>query len=145
MGAGDLGSHCNDGWNETCGVVFRARSTVYATLSFLLLVTAWEVKHFQRSLFNMNPELWTGPTAVFKTVFKNRFLFWAVAGGFIMTFPVIYLPVVNRAVFKHGMITWEWGIVVACLVVYIALIETWKAVKRHMGLGMIARSSEGQV
>ncbi|KAJ0312488.1 hypothetical protein COL516b_001572 [Colletotrichum fioriniae] len=144
-GAGDLGSHCNDGWNETCGVVFRARSTVYATLSFLLLVTAWEVKHFQRSLFNMNPELWTGPTAVFKTVFKNRFLFWAVAGGFIMTFPVIYLPVVNRAVFKHGMITWEWGIVVACLVVYIALIETWKAVKRHMGLGMIARSSEGQV
>ncbi|KAK1509264.1 potassium/sodium efflux P-type ATPase [Colletotrichum costaricense] len=144
-GAGDLGSHCNDGWNETCDVVFRARSTVYATLSFLLLVTAWEVKHFQRSLFNMNPELWTGPTAVFKTIFKNRFLFWAVAGGFIMTFPVIYLPVVNRAVFKHGMITWEWGIVVACLVVYVALIETWKAVKRHMGLGMIARSPEGQV
>ncbi|KAK1977329.1 potassium/sodium efflux P-type ATPase [Colletotrichum cereale] len=138
-GGGDLGSHCNDGWNETCGVVFRSRSTVYATLSFLLLVTAWEVKHFQRSLFNMNPELWTGPTAVFKTVFKNRFLFWAVTGGFVMTFPVIYLPVVNRAVFKHEMISWEWGIVIACLIVYIALIESWKAVKRHLGLGLNAR------
>ncbi|GKT62973.1 potassium/sodium efflux P-type ATPase [Colletotrichum tofieldiae] len=144
-GAGDLGSFCNDGWNDTCGVVFRARSTVYATLSFLLLVTAWEVKHFQRSLFNMNPELWTGPTAVFKTIFKNRFLFWAVAGGFVMTFPVIYLPVVNRAVFKHDMITWEWGIVIACLVVYIALIESWKAVKRHLGLGLNARIPDQQV
>merc|ERR1711939_1123854 len=33
------------------------------------------------------------------------------------------------------MITWEWGIVFACLVVYVALVESWKAVKRAMGWG----------
>jgi P-type Na+/K+ transporter len=140
-----LGNGCNDGWNETCGVVFRARSTTYATLSFLLLVTAWEVKHFTRSLFAMDPELWQGATAVFRTVWRNRFLFWAVVAGFVVTFPVIYVPVVNRTVFKHDMITWEWGVVLACLLAYVALIEAWKAVKRRFGLGHPAQVAPGEV
>ncbi|KAB5542757.1 calcium-transporting ATPase [Coniochaeta sp. 2T2.1] len=134
-GGGDLGMGCNDGWNETCDVVFRARSTTFATLSFLLLVAAWEVKHFTRSLFAMDPELWTGPTSVFRTVWRNRFLFWAVVAGFITTFPVVYVPVINRAVFKHDSLTWEWGIVVLCVVTFVALIESWKAINRRFGLG----------
>ena len=134
-GGEQLGVGCNDGWNETCNVVFRARSTTFATLSFLLLVASWEVKHFTRSLFAMDPELWNGTTSVFHTVWRNRFLFWAVVAGFITTFPVVYIPVINRAVFKHDMITWEWGIVVLCVVVFVALIESWKAIKRRFGLG----------
>ncbi|EJT74743.1 hypothetical protein GGTG_08581 [Gaeumannomyces tritici R3-111a-1] len=141
-GANGLGHGCNDSYNETCGVVFRARATTYATLTFLLLVTAWEVKHFTRSLFNMNPELWHGPTAVFRTVMRNRFLFWAVAAGFLFTFPVIYIPVINRMVFKHEAITWEWGVVMACVVVYIALVESWKAIKRRLGMGLQAKTGD---
>ncbi|KAL2757258.1 hypothetical protein ACRALDRAFT_2025095 [Sodiomyces alcalophilus JCM 7366] len=136
---GDLGYECNEGYNSTCEVAFRARSTTFATLSFLLLITAWEVKHSQRSLFNMEPATYKGPFPVFRTVWKNQFLFWAVMGGFVMTFPVIYIPVINHAVFKHTGITWEWGIVAACVVVYVALFETWKAIKRHFGLGAYAR------
>ncbi|KAH7040948.1 uncharacterized protein B0I36DRAFT_281587 [Microdochium trichocladiopsis] len=133
-----LGSDCNSGYNETCEVVFRARATTYSVLSFLLLFTAWEVKHFTRSLFNMYPERWTGPLSVFKTVYcSNRFLFGAVVAGFVITFPVVYLPVVNHIVFKHTAITWEWGVVFACVVVYIALIELWKAGKRRFGVGTI--------
>ena len=135
-GPGRLGSGCNDEWNESCDVIFRARSTTYATLSFLLLIAAWEAKHFTRSLFAMNPELWTGPTSVFKTVCHNRTLFWAVIAGFAFTFPVIYIPAVNEIVFKHGPITWEWGIVFGCVVVLLALVESWKAVKRRVGLGV---------
>ncbi|SPO05178.1 related to Na+-transporting ATPase ENA-1 [Cephalotrichum gorgonifer] len=134
-GPGHLGLGCNDEYNDSCDVVFRARSTTYATLSFLLLVTAWEAKHFTRSLFAMNPELWTGPTSFFRTVWHNRTLFWAVTAGFLFTFPVIYIPVVNRVVFKHEGITWEWGIVVGCVAAYLALVESWKAVKRRFGLG----------
>lgn len=141
-GANGLGHGCNDSYNETCGVVFRARATTYATLTFLLLVTAWEVKHFTRSLFNMNPELWHGPTAVFRTVMRNRFLFWAVAAGFLFTFPVIYIPVINHMVFKHEAITWEWGVVMACVVVYIALVESWKAIKRRLGMGLQAKTGD---
>lgn len=133
-GGGDLGTDCNSGFNDTCETVFRARATVFSVLSFLILVTAWEVKHFSRSLFNLDPEKFEGPLGVFKAIWYNRFLFWAVIAGFFITFPVVYIPVVNHTVFKHSGITWEWGVVVGCLVIYVAGIEIWKAVKRRFGI-----------
>ncbi|KAK9778045.1 putative Calcium-transporting ATPase [Seiridium cardinale] len=126
-----LGHDCNSAHNDSCDVVFRARATTFATLVFLLLITAWEVKHFTRSLFAMNPELYSGPFAVFRTVTRNKVLYWAVMGGFLAAFPVIYVPYVNEIGFKHSAITWEWGVVVACFVAYVALIEAYKAVKRR--------------
>ncbi len=128
---GYLGDDCNSGYNGTCDVVFRARATTFAVLSFLILVTAWEVKHFTRSLFKLDSERFKGPFSVFQAVWYNKFLFWAVIAGFVITFPVVYIPVVNEAVFKHKGITWEWGIVVGCLFVYVAGIEAWKAAKRR--------------
>ncbi|KAI0204476.1 hypothetical protein F4808DRAFT_343647 [Astrocystis sublimbata] len=122
---------CNQGYTAMCDPVYRARATTFATLSFLLLFTAWEVKHFTRSLFRMYPEEFHGPFSVVRTVLRNRFLFWAVVAGFLVTFPVVYIPVVNRVVFKHTAIGWEWGVVAAAVVVYIALVEAWKAMKRH--------------
>ncbi|KAE8353222.1 hypothetical protein BDV28DRAFT_111964 [Aspergillus coremiiformis] len=130
-----MGHDCNEGWNESCRVVFRARATTYATLTFLLLVTAWEVKHFSRSLFNLDPGRYPGKISVFHSIWQNRFLFWAVVAGFVVAFPVIYLPAVNRIVFKHQAIDWEWGIVFGCVVVYVALVESWKATKRAFGIG----------
>lgn len=132
---GELGEGCNHSYNDSCEPVFRARATVFCVLSFLLLVTAWEVKHFTRSLFRMHPERWTGPTAVFKTCYENKFLFWAVVGGAVITFPVVYIGVVNRVVFKHTAITWEWGVVFAAMVVYLGVVEGWKAIKRWRGWG----------
>ncbi|KAJ3485057.1 hypothetical protein NLG97_g6902 [Lecanicillium saksenae] len=126
---------CNEEGAHGCDLVFRARATTFATLSFLLLVTAWEVKHFHRSLFAMD-ERFTGPFAVFKTVYHNRFLFWSVVAGFAVTFPVIYIPFVNTHVFKHQGLTWEWGVVFGCVAAYIALIEGWKAIKRRFRLGV---------
>lgn len=123
---------CNQSFTQACEAVYRARATTFATLSFLLLITAWEVKHFTRSLFNMYPEEFGGAFSVFRTVLRNRFLFWAVVAGFVTTFPVIYIPVVNRVVFKHTAISWEWGVVFAAVVAYIALVEVWKAGKRRL-------------
>ncbi|OBT68554.1 potassium/sodium efflux P-type ATPase, fungal-type [Pseudogymnoascus sp. 23342-1-I1] len=141
-GAGDLGHDCNEGYNASCDVVFRARATVFAVLSFLILVTAWEVKHFSRSLFALDPAKFRGPLGgVAKALWYNRFLFWAVAAGFAITFPVVYLPVVNLVVFKHKGITWEWGVVVGCLAVYVAGVEAWKAVKRRFGIFGSKRSA----
>ena len=136
---GQLGRNCNHGFSPECEPVFRARATVFAVLSFLLLLTAWEVKHFSRSLFNLYPERGhTGPTAVFHAVWYNRFLFWAVAAGFVVTFPVIYIPVFNAMVFKHTAITWEWAVVAGCCAVYLAVVEGWKAVKRCRRWGATA-------
>lgn len=126
---------CNEPDATGCDTVYRARATTFAVLSFLLLVTAWEVKHFHRSLFNMD-ERWSGPFSVFKTIYHNRFLFWSVVAGFLATFPVIYIPVLNTKVFKHKGLTWEWGVVAGCVVMYIVLLEVWKGIKRHFGLGI---------
>ncbi|KAI5777917.1 sodium transport ATPase [Geopyxis carbonaria] len=132
---GNLGHDCNHGYNDSCSAVFEARATVFAVLSFLLLLTAWEVKHFTRSLFRLNPERHTGPFSVFHAVWYNRFLFWAVVAGFFITFPVIYIPVFNSVVFKHKGITWEWGVVAGACVIYLCVIEGWKAIKRWRGWG----------
>lgn len=32
-------------------------------------------------------------------------------------------------------ITWEWGVVIGCSVTYLALVESWKAIKRWRGIG----------
>ncbi|KAL7800259.1 cation transporting ATPase [Trichoderma ceciliae] len=141
QGFHDLPMDCNERGHDGCGPVFRARAATFATLSFLLLVTAWEVKHFHRSLFNMD-ERWKGPFSVFKTLYHNRFLFWSVVAGFLITFPVIYIPFVNKAVFKHQALTWEWGVVFACVAVYIMLIEAWKAIKRRYSLGIDKHPNE---
>ncbi|KAF1830533.1 sodium P-type ATPase-like protein [Decorospora gaudefroyi] len=120
-----LGHGCNEGWNPSCDTVFRARATTFATITLLLLVTAWEVKHFHRSLFNMYPN-----TTVFETLYGNRFLFFAVVAGFVLLFPILYIPGVNRHVFRHEGIGWEWGVAVGAVAIYVAVLEAWKAGKR---------------
>jgi Na+-exporting ATPase len=134
-GQGNLGSGCNEGWNETCDVVFRARATTYATITLLLLVTAWEVKHFSRSLFNMYPsDARSSTLSIFPTLYRNHFLFFAVMAGLAGMFPIVYIPFVNTKIFKHGPITWEWGVACGAVVLYVGAIEAWKCVKRRMGL-----------
>lgn len=136
-----LGEGCNSGYNASCATVFRARAATYATLTFLLLVTAWECKHFTRSLFHMRPEKHRGPLSVVKTVWSNRFLFWAAIAGFVIAFPIVYLPVVNKSVFKHMGITWEWGLVAAAMVVYLTIVESWKAIKRRYHARRLAKGT----
>jgi potassium/sodium efflux P-type ATPase len=136
-GGGNLGSGCNEGFNDTCDVVFRARATTYTTITLLLLVTAWEVKHFARSLFNMYPNTDQNVPrglSVFPTLWRNRFLFFAVMAGLVMMFPIVYIPIINEKVFKHGSITWEWGVSFGCVVIYISAIEIWKMIKRRFGI-----------
>ncbi|KIX00309.1 potassium/sodium efflux P-type ATPase, fungal-type [Rhinocladiella mackenziei CBS 650.93] len=137
-GNGDLGEECNEDYNFTCDVVFKARATVFAILSFTLLATAWEVKDFNASLFNMghhhtnaaNSQRSKRILSVFSTVYQNKFLFWACVSGFALVFPLIYLPEVNKRVFKHSGISYEWGIVFGGLLLYVLVIECWKAIKR---------------
>lgn len=132
VGDGDLGRDCNHNYNDTCGLAYRARGTAYSILTVLLSVMAWEAKHLDLGLFNMYPDedsRWG--VSFFSTVIRNRFLFWAVMAGLVTPFPVIYIPVVNRVVFRHLPLTWEWGLVFGSIVCFISLVESWKAVKRR--------------
>jgi Na+-exporting ATPase len=63
-------------------------------------------------------------------IWSNRFLFWGIMAGFVLAFPILYIPVINHSVFKHTAISWEWGIVFVETVLFFLGIETWKWFKR---------------
>jgi P-type Na+/K+ transporter len=132
-GNGDLGHDCNRSYSDSCDTVFRARAAVFAELTWLILLSAWEFKSIRRSMFRLNPDS-ESRFPLFKDLWENKFLFFAVAIGFVSVFPVVYIPVLNTNVFKHKGITWEWGLSFGAIFVFISGIELWKMAKREFGL-----------
>ncbi|KKA29073.1 hypothetical protein TD95_004180 [Thielaviopsis punctulata] len=130
---GDLGQNCNKKWTEPCRPVFRARAAVFAELTWLILLSAWEFKDLRRSMFRLDDED-TSRFPVFKDMYANKFLFYSVVIGMVSVFPVVYIPGLNTNVFKHIDISWEWGLVVGFTIFFVAGIEAWKFVKRRFHL-----------
>ncbi|RYP69331.1 hypothetical protein DL769_005293 [Monosporascus sp. CRB-8-3] len=78
FGDGDRGENCNE-----------------------YLATAWEMVDRRRSFFRMQPGSKKYFTQWMHDVWRNKFLFWAIVMGFLTMFPILYIPVLNTAVFKH--------------------------------------------
>ena len=130
---GNLGHDCNRSYGDTCGPVFRARAAVFAELTWLILISAWEFKSIRRSMFRLDPAS-ESRFPFFKDVFENQFLFWSVVIGALSVFPAVYIPGLNTKVFKQVGISWEWGLSFGAVFVFVLGIEAWKAVKRHWHL-----------
>lgn len=133
VNGGNLGVDCNRAFSESCIPVFRARAAVFAELTWLILLSAWEFKHLRRSMFALTPGQ-AGPVQFCRDLYDNRFLFWAVSIGMVSVFLTVNIPVVNTQFFKHTAISWEWGLVVGFTVVFVVGMETWKAIKRAYNL-----------
>ncbi|PNP54404.1 hypothetical protein FNYG_15644 [Fusarium nygamai] len=108
-GKADIGENCNNEYSEDCKVIFRARATTFACLTWFALFLAWEMVNMRRSLFRMQLKSKKYFTQWMHDVWGNQFLFWAIVAGFITMFPLIYVPTLNTVVFKHAPISWEWG------------------------------------
>ena len=135
VGNRDLGFDCNRYHSDECELVFRARACVFAELTWLILVSAWEIKSLRRSMFALDPATSAGSRfPFFKDVYANRFLFFAVVLGAASVFPAVYIPGLNTEVFKHQAITWEWGLAMGSLILFVLGVEAWKAIKRAFGL-----------
>ena len=134
-GNGDLGFDCNRDYSESCAVVFRARAAVFAELTWLILISAWEIKSLRRSLFNLDPLNSQGSKfSFFKDIYSNGFLFWSVVIGAVSVFPAVYIPGLNTKVFKHNGITWEWALSFGAVIIFVLGTEIWKAIKRRWAL-----------
>jgi len=131
-GQDGLGVDCNRHYSDSCDVVFRARAAVFAELTWLILISAWEFKSMRRSMFRINPHD-TRPFPFFADVWENQFLFWSVIIGAVSVFPAVYIPGLNKSVFKHRGIGWEWAPAFICVLVFVSGMEAWKYVKRTMG------------
>ena len=129
-GNGDLGENCNDSYSERCDTVFRARATTFACLTWFSLFLAWQMVDMRRSFFRMQPKSKKYFTQWFIDVWRNKFLFFSIIAGFITIFPVLYIPVINKIVFKHAPISWEWGIVFIATILFFLGVELWKWCKR---------------
>ncbi|KAL8914968.1 MAG: hypothetical protein Q9171_000595 [Xanthocarpia ochracea] len=144
VGNGNLGHDCNHAYNESCNTVFRARAAVFAELTWLILVSAWEFKNLRRSMFSLDPERSGGSKfPFFKDIYENRFLFYAVVIGAVSVFPAVYIPGLNIKVFKHMGIGWEWALSLGCVVIFVAGVEAWKACKREFGWFAVDGVEEG--
>lgn len=128
---GNLGFNCNKSYNETCHDVFRGRSSAFAVMTWCALILAWEVVDLRRSFFRMQPETDTPVREFFRDIWSNKFLFWSLIFGFVSTFPVIYIPVINDKVFLHKGITFEWGIAFAFTIIFWMGCELYKFMKRR--------------
>jgi magnesium-transporting ATPase (P-type) len=132
VGDGNLGHECNRSYSPSCDLVFRARSAVFAELTWLILISAWEIKSIRRSMFRLNPHS-TSRFPFFKDIYENKFLFYAVVVGAMIVFPCVYIPGFNDKVFKQKPITWEWALSVGAVAVFVAGMEAWKFTKRTTG------------
>ncbi|KAJ8516397.1 hypothetical protein ONZ45_g6285 [Pleurotus djamor] len=124
---GQLARECNHSPSEACDAVFRARSTVFATLIFEILLYAIVLKSFERSIFNLTPgrPFWVD-------WWSNQVLFWSVIAGMASVVIPIYVPTLNTRVFYQRGITWEWGLVVGMTLLFVAWSEFWKVVRKPL-------------
>lgn len=129
-GSEDIGENCNGTYSEECEVVFRARATTFACLTWFALFLAWEMVNMRRSFFRMKPKSKRYFTQWVVDIWRNQFLFWSIVAGFVTMFPLIYIPKLNTVVFKHAPITWEWAIVFIEAILFFLGIESWKWAKR---------------
>ncbi|KAL6232057.1 hypothetical protein BDW75DRAFT_218556 [Aspergillus navahoensis] len=130
FGDGNLASGCNREYSDACELVFRARATTFVCLTWFALFLAWEMVNLRLSFFRMQPDSKKYFTQWMYDVWRNKFLFWSIMAGWITTFPILYIPVLNTAVFKHTGISWEWGIVFVEAVLFFVGVEAWKWAKR---------------
>ncbi|ANB15595.1 putative Na(+)-exporting P-type ATPase ENA5 [Sugiyamaella lignohabitans] len=144
VGNGELGHGCNERYEDVCQYVFRGRSTAFIQMTWCLLILAWEVIDSRKSLLLMNPDIFRDVNKnpgflrsvmlmfqeLFAILWENQMLFWSVVIGFFSVIPIIYIPVINKKVFQHSPIGWEWGVGLAGLIVFIAGSELYKWCKR---------------
>ncbi|KAK3814942.1 MAG: potassium/sodium efflux P-type ATPase [Benniella sp.] len=120
---GDLGSGCNGHYSPSCDGVFRGRATAYACLTLLILAHVINCRALREPG-------WTRKNLA--TLKYNKMLWLSVVVGTILVFPIIYIPGLNQNVFKHSSLRYEWGYVIAAVIIFIGFAEGYKFIKRRL-------------
>ncbi|KAF9356183.1 Na+ ATPase [Mortierella sp. AD094] len=120
---GNLGSDCNSHYSETCDGVYKARATAYSCLTLLILAHAVNCRALREPG-------WTRKHLA--TLKYNKMLWLSIVIGALLVFPVVYIPTLNHSVFKHTSLSYEWGFVVADVIVFIIFAEIYKFIKRRV-------------
>ncbi|ORY98377.1 hypothetical protein BCR41DRAFT_364239 [Lobosporangium transversale] len=117
---GERGTGCNSRWSDSCEGVFRARATSYACMTLLILAHAVNCRALRETGWSIKNLM---------TLKHNKMLWLSIVIGALLVFPVLYIPGFNRNVFKHSAISYEWGLVLVSLVIFIIFAEVYKKIK----------------
>jgi Na+-exporting ATPase len=96
VGNGDLGQNCNTSpygsecspndptcdstaLEIACNQIYRARATTFATITYILLVHAYNCRSLRDPIWTMK-------------LYDNKVLFWSVFGGLLTAIPTFYIP-----------------------------------------------------
>lgn len=129
---GDLGVNCNEEFSGRCEAVFRARSLTFITMTWALLILAFEMIDLRRSMFSLRPRRKgvSKLVQVWQDVTRNRFLFWSSVAGGLTTVPIVLIPGLNTVIFKHSIVGWEWALALGFTMLFVLFVEQWKWIKR---------------
>lgn len=108
--------NCNDTGAVHCSEVWTARTTAFVVLYLGLQLHAYNVRHARRSIFKMK---WT----------DNPWLWGSTLFNIAVLIPLIYIPVIAEKVFIHAEISWQWGVALGFLAVFIGCVEVYKLLK----------------
>ncbi|SPQ94860.1 unnamed protein product (mitochondrion) [Plasmodiophora brassicae] len=124
LGIGDTTTYdCNHDYSNACDVIFRARGCLFATLTILMLLHTYNCRRRRESVWNPR---------FFEQAFENPYIAYALAVGIAITLISLYVPGLNLDVFKQAPIgLTEWGLVALSIVIFIAVSECYKFVKRR--------------
>lgn len=120
-GGGELGNDCNYEYSDICENVFKARGAVFTALTLMVLLHGFTCRDLHNPIWTWSA--WTKRK-------QNYYLIYSFAACFILCIICLYVPVLNTRVFRHKGIDWEWGMVIASCLLYMAITEIWKFFKR---------------
>ena len=120
-GDGTIGDDCNSGSSmdePECDNVARARGATFVLLNTMLLLHALNCRHPTRSTISQAIQL------------PNFKLYLSIFGGICIGIPLLYIPTISDKMLKHTGISWEWGLVVGFVLLFMACSELFKYCRR---------------
>jgi Ca2+-transporting ATPase len=112
-------------WHGTTGGGLRLAMTMaFMTLALIQVVHAFNARAQRRSAFSR--------------IFTNGWLWAAVVLCLLLQAAAVYVPVLQRVLHTAGLTAADWGVIMACSLAPIPIVETAKLARRWMGSGPVA-------
>jgi Ca2+-transporting ATPase len=109
-------------WHGATGEGLRLATTMaFMTLALVQVVHAFNARAQRRSAFSR--------------VFTNGWLWTAVVLCLLLQAAAVYLPVLQRVLHTAGPTAADWGVIAACSLAPIPIVETAKLARRWTGSG----------
>jgi potassium/sodium efflux P-type ATPase len=114
--------NCDVTYTDGCYALYRGRSVMIITFTYTSLVTAIHCRSYRRPEWSLRgiKETWKSTTMMGTLVFDT-------VGLLIF----VYVPKVNVQGFRQLNISWEWGLCIAAILLWIAFGEFFKLLKRQ--------------